>query len=45
VQLGAQDAGRSAVVEQATQRRGQGKAQNGVGHAGGSRSTEHGHDT
>ncbi|MNT00072.1 hypothetical protein D3C72_1344900 [compost metagenome] len=34
VQLGAQDAGRSAVVEQAAQRRRQGEAQNGVGHAG-----------
>jgi hypothetical protein len=33
LQLGAQDPGRGAVIEQAAQGRRQGEAQNGVGHA------------
>ena len=37
LQLRAQDPGRGAIIEQAAQGRRQGEAQNGVGHAGGSR--------
>ena len=42
LQLRAQYAVRRPIVEQAAQRRRQGEAQNGVGHAGGSRSTNTG---